>query len=639
MSQSTRQLAAIMFTDIAGYTSLMGSNEEKAFKLLRKNHEIHKGLIKHYDGRLIKEMGDGTMISFQLASDAVRCAIEIQKACKQQDVPLKIGIHQGEMVFAGADVFGDGVNIASRLQESTKKGCITVSSPVFSAIKNKTGIKTKYLEERTFKNVEEPIKVYHIDWGNSIHDITAPNKHEPSLSEETKISIAVLPFVNMSNEPEQEYFCDGMTEEIINALANVESLKVIARTSSFMFKNKLEDMRLVGKKLDVANLLEGSVRKFKDKIRVTAQLINVADGSHLWSERYDRNLDDIFAIQDDITLAIVDSLKVKLLGKEKEAIVKRYTSNIEANLLFFKGRQLRLRKNPEDFVSALKCLEESISLDPQFSMVYAEIALTYVLMGWFGSIMVNNKLRELIVSYTDKALDLDKYISEAYIALALTAELIDHDRVKAEKLASKAVRLNPGNYEAIQEHAFILGRMEQFEPAIEKMKYTISRDPLSIMANNGLGHIYFYQGNFKSAIKQMQYILQVDPTFLLARYIISLSLTEMKDYSNAINELAECPESNPSVIAQRGYLYAKLTKTEEAYKILDKIKRAFSKEVMFEFLIALIYSGMEDKDNAYKWLKKSQDKYGFVYRDRTIGSDFRIDSLKKDPRFSKLIYY
>jgi len=461
---------------------------------------------------------------------------------------------------------------------------------------------------------------------------------EIAPTRDIKRSIAVLPFVNMSNDPEQEYFCDGMTEEIINALSHVENLKVIARTSAFMFKGKHEDMREIGKKLDVETLVEGSVRKVGDRIRITAQLIEVADGSHLWSERYDRDLEDIFAIQDEISLAIVDNLKVKLLVSEKDAIIKRYTENLEANMLYLKGRQLRQRKNLEDFNRALNYLEKSIALDPKFALAYAEIALTYILMGWFCVIEVNDRLRERIINNAEKALSLDKHVSDAYIALALTWELIDHDPVKAENFASQAVSLNPGNNEAVQEHGFILGRMGRFKPAIKRMESTITLDPLSIMANNGLGYTLFYQGHFKSAIKQMQNILDVDSTFFPARFIMSLSLTEIKEYSNALQELNKCPQSTPLIMAQRGYLYAKMRRTKEALNTLEEIKREFSKDSLFEFLIALIYAGMDDKDNAFKWLQKSQDKHGFVYRDKTIGADFRIDNLKKDSRFSELTY-
>ena len=404
-------------------------------------------------------------------------------------------------------------------------------------------------------------------------------------------------------------------------------------------KNKHEDIREIGKKLDVESLLEGSIRKAGNRLRITAQLIKVSDGSHLWSDRYDRDMKDVFAVQDEISLAIVDNLKVKLLGKEKTAILKRHTENVKAYMHYPKGRQSRQRKDLEGFNHALEYLEKSIALDPEFALAYAEIAFTYILMGWFCCIFVNNKLKEKIINNANKALKLDEHVSEAYIALALTWELFDHDQDKAEKFANQAVRLNPGNSEAILEHGFILGRMGNFETALKKMESTIALDPLSVLAHNGLGYLYFYQRSFESAIKQMQNILVLDPTFFPASFIISLSLTEVEDYSNALQELNKFPQSNALVIAHYGYIYAKMKRTEEALIVMEEIKSKFPDDPLFEFLVALIYAGMDDKDNAFDWLKRSQDKYGFVYRDKTIGVDFRIDKLRKDPRFSEVIYF
>jgi TolB-like protein len=452
-------------------------------------------------------------------------------------------------------------------------------------------------------------------------------------------SIAVLPFQDMSPQKDQEYFCDGMAEEIINALTHIERLKVIARTSAFAFKDKNEDIREIGKKLGVETLLEGSIRKADDRLRITAQLIKVDDGSHIWSERYDRDMKDVFAIQDEISLAIVDNLKVMLLGKEKTAILKRHTGDLDAYKFYLQGRQARQRKDLEGFNHALEYLEKSIALDSKFALAYAEIAFTYVLMAWFCWVIRNDELREKIVYYANKALTLDEHASEAYVALALTWELFDNDQVKAEKFANQAVSLNPGNSEAIQEHGYILGRIGDFENAISKMETTIALDPLSVQAHNGLGHIFLYQGNFASAIKQAQAMLVLDPTFFPGRFLLSLSFTEIEEYSKALLELNKCPQLYPSVIAHRGYLYGKMKRNEEAINTLKEIKSRFSKDPLLEYLIAVIYAGMDDNDNAFDWLQRSQDKHGFIYRDRTRGTDYRIASLRKDPKFRKLIYY
>jgi TolB-like protein/class 3 adenylate cyclase len=335
MSQS-RQLAAIMFTDIVGYTALMGNDEQRAFELLNKNRQIQKPIIEQYNGRWIKELGDGVMASFNTVSDAVNAAIKIQEACNvAKEFQLRIGIHQGEVVFENDDVFGDGVNIASRIQSVAKPGCIYVSESVHLNVSNKKDIQTKFIKEEILKNVKEPVRMYEVMTTNNVI-ISTENK----INAIHQNSIAVLPFTNMSSDPEQEYFSDGISEEIINTLVQVPQLKVTGRTSSFMFKGKNEDLRSIGEKLSVNIILEGSVRTSGNRIRITAQLIDVQNGYHLWSEKYDRILNDVFEVQDEIAKTIMEKLQITLGGKLVETKSREHTQNVEAYQLYLKGRAL-----------------------------------------------------------------------------------------------------------------------------------------------------------------------------------------------------------------------------------------------------------------------------------------------------------
>ena len=275
------------------------------------------------------------MASFPAATDAVLCASELQRTCKEKkDFQLRIGIHLGEVLFEDRDVFGDGVNIASRLQTLAPVSGIWISEPVYKNVANKKGIETKFIGREVLKNVKEPVLIYEIITDNTQSESSNRPLEKSYIKKIPEKSIAVLPFVNMSNDPEQEYFCDGLSEELLNVLAQIDSLRVAARTSSFSFKGKDVDILEIGQKLKVNTVLEGSVRKAGNRLRITAQLINVADGYHLWSERYDRQLEDIFDIQDEISLAILDALKVKLLGTEKATVLKRYTDNAEAYKLY-----------------------------------------------------------------------------------------------------------------------------------------------------------------------------------------------------------------------------------------------------------------------------------------------------------------
>ncbi|MEO5582424.1 MAG: adenylate/guanylate cyclase domain-containing protein, partial [Saprospiraceae bacterium] len=351
-----RQLAVIMFTDIVGYTALMGNDEQKAFEILNKNRNIQKPYIEQYQGRWIKEIGDGVLASFNTVTDAVNAAIKIQEGCsKEKEFLLRIGIHLGEVIFEMDDVFGDAVNIAARIQAMAAPGGIFISESIYNNISNKQDIKSRFVKQEILKNVKDPVRVYEI-----IHIAESDKLHEPIKEQSSKApakSIAVLPFTNMSNDPDQEYFSDGMAEEIINSLAHIKDLKIAGRTSSAQFKGKNLDLREIGKILGVSVVLEGSVRKQGNRIRITAQLINVEDGFHLFSVKYDRNMDDIFAIQDELALAITDQLKITLLGEELEAIIKVTTNNTEAYDLVLKGR-FHLNRRGSSIITGLQYFKQ-----------------------------------------------------------------------------------------------------------------------------------------------------------------------------------------------------------------------------------------------------------------------------------------
>ena len=309
-----RMLAAIMFTDMVGYTALMQKDEKKAKSLRDRHRSVLDEIINKHQGRILQYYGDGTLVIFGSAIESVLCAVEIQRELQKEPViPLRIGIHSGDIVYDDEGVYGDGVNIASRIEALSISGAVLISDKLYSEIKNHPSLLAESLGSYQLKNVIEPIEIFAlINPGLKI-----PSQLQLKIKEgyKEKNSIAVLPFVNMSTDPENEYFSDGITEEILNALTKVEGLKVTSRTSSFAFKGKNEDIREIGNKLNVNSVLEGSVRKFSNKVRITAQLINTKDGYHLWSEVYNRNLEDIFDVQDEISrqIAYNDYLKARKL--------------------------------------------------------------------------------------------------------------------------------------------------------------------------------------------------------------------------------------------------------------------------------------------------------------------------------------
>ena len=383
MTQS-RQLAAILFTDIVGYTALMGADEHRAFEILNKNRQIHKPLIKEYRGKWIKEIGDGVLASFPAVTDAITCACKILHECSSiPGLDLRIGIHLGEVLFEDGDVFGDGVNIAARLQAGAPIGRIWVSEVVHNNVSNRKEIVTRFVKEETLKNVREPLRIYEVSmehpYGQDQSINSAKRGHFSNMPEK---SIAVLPFVNLSNDPEQEYFSDGMAEEILNSLSHLRDLKVAGRTSSFQFKGKHIDLREVGEKLNVSTVLEGSVRKQGNQLRVTAQLINTENGFNLWSERYDRTMENIFAIQDEIALAITENLKIILFDGEKQKIVKDPTKNKEVYELYLKGRYF-WNKRGAFLKKGLEYFSQVTLMDPEFGLAFAGMADSYALLSFY----------------------------------------------------------------------------------------------------------------------------------------------------------------------------------------------------------------------------------------------------------------
>ncbi|CAN5280640.1 hypothetical protein BH20BAC1_BH20BAC1_05960 [soil metagenome] len=436
----SRQLAAIMFTDIAGYTSLMGEDEQEAFELLKKNRQVQKPLIEKFNGVWIKELGDGVLASFHTVTDAVVCASEIQKACA--DIPglkLRIGIHLGDVVFEDNDVFGDGVNIASRLQSLAPVGGIWISESVYKNVANKKDIYTKFVRQEVLKNVKEPVQIYEV-----ILKMKQPEQETSftvtSAKTTTEKSIAVLPFVNMSNDPEQDYFSDGMAEEITNSLAHIQNLKVAGRMSSFQFKGIKGDLREVGEKLGVNTVLEGSIRKHGNRIRITAQLINVEDGFHLWSEKYDRNMDDIFAMQDEIALTITEQLKITLLEKDRELITKTSTHSAEAYELYLKGR-FHINRRGSSISTGLQFFKQAIEVDPGYALAYTGYA-DACLVAAFYNFFPGKEIRTAIKTSAERAIKLDSLLAEPYCTLGSYYPYFERNWAEGIKNARKAIQLD-----------------------------------------------------------------------------------------------------------------------------------------------------------------------------------------------------
>ena len=446
-----RRLAAILAADVVGYSRLMGANEVGTLATLKAHRaELVDGAIARYQGHIVKLTGDGMLVEFASVVNAVECAAHIQRGMRTRNaevpedrkIEFRIGINLGDVIAEDNDIFGDGVNIATRIESIARPGGVAVSGSVRDNVGNRLNLIFDDTGEHTLKNIDRPVRVYHVSLE------AAGQQPGGAAKSADKPSIAVLPFVNMSGDPEQEYFSDGITEDIITDLSKITGLSVIARNSAFVYKGKPVNVQQTARELGVKFMIEGSVRKAGQRVRITGQLIDGADGRHLWADRYDRDLTDIFALQDEITRTIVDQLKVKLLPEEKKAIEQAPTNNVEAYNCYLKGRQFFLMDTKSYLTMGRRMFARAAELDPGYAAAYAGMAgcdaRLYSLHG--VPISVDD-----ILAAAGKALAIDPNLPEAHAARG-TALMVADRRAEAVPAFEEALALDPNSFDA--HHAY-----------------------------------------------------------------------------------------------------------------------------------------------------------------------------------------
>src|SRR5258706_4382455 len=596
---SSRQLAAIMFTDIVGYTALMGNDEQKAFTILNKNRALQKPIIEQYNGRWIKELGDGVLASFNTVSDAVNAAIKIQEGCNDaKEFQLRIGIHLGEVVFENDDVFGDGVNIASRIQAIAPAGGIYISESVHHNVTNKKEITTRFVREENLKNVKEVVRIYEVIMKDASGNIT-----ENKMKDILQNSVAVLPFTNMSNDPEQEYFCDGISEEIINALAQLNNLRVIARTSAFSFKGKNLDVREIGRTLNVKTLLEGSVRKAGKNLRITTKLVKVSDGSHLWSNRYDRVLEDVFSIQENIAENVATALRGVLTNKEREAI-RRPETSIETYEYFLRGRQLFHQLALKE---AKILFEKAIELDPEYAPAYAGLADAYSwLYEWEGA--------------------------------------DDSDLGAAERNSQKALSLAPNLSESHSSRGFVLSLGKKYDEAEREFKKAIRLNANNFDAYYYYGRSCFARGQFQQSADLLLKASEVRREDFQSKLLLAHSLqilgkaeasTTMLEVINRARKQLEIDPANRRALSLTSTNLWQMGEKEEGFKWITKALDLYPEDAGVLINAACYFSRSGDKEKALTLLEKVFGK-GFGKKD-WIERDPDYDNVRNEPRFQALL--
>jgi adenylate cyclase len=609
-----RKLAAILAADVVGYSALMAADEAGTFARLRTDRrELFEPEIKKHHGRIFKLMGDGLLAEFGSVVDAVECAVTLQRGMAERNetitessrIEIRIGINLGEVIVEGKDRYGEGVNVAARLQQLADPGGICVSGKVSKEVEKKLALGFEPMGEQCMKNIAEPIACYRV-----ILESSQPARPELLLPTRApnKTAIAVLPFINMSGDPEQEYFSDGITEDIITDLSKISGLHVAARNTVFTYKSKPIKVQQVAQELGVRFVLEGSVRKAGSRVRVTGQLIDSKDGGHVWADRYDRELTDIFAIQDEITHAIVDQLKVKLLPEEKKAIATPPTKNVEAYTYYLRGRQFIYMCSKSYVLLAQRMFAKAVELDPDYARAYAGIA----------------DCDSMLHSWHNVDVSIDGILATSAKALALDPEL-------AEAHASRGVALQfVGSY----------------EEATAEFEYALTLDPDLYEANYFYARFFFERGDFEKAAKLFERAAQIrsddyrSPLLLSAVYR-SLGREADRERSarlgleRAERELNLHPENSGP--AQYGALaLAHLGERDRARDWAARTLAIDPDDLLAKYIIACVYSQLGDLETAIELLEQVLP-HRSREQTRWFMNDSDLNPIRSHPRYQNLL--
>ena len=692
-----RKLAAIMFTDMVGYSALSQRNEKLALELLEEHRVLLRAVFPRFNGKEIKTIGDAFLVEFHSALEAAQCAIEMQRALakRNHDVPndrrveIKIGIHIGDVVHRGGDVYGDGVNIASRIEPLAGAGGICVSMDVERQIRTSLEVRFEKLAPTELKNISVAMDLFRIvlPWEKEKKSEVGSQKSETSASGRSSLtarfvgigallllligagwwflhqsrqtpkpganlpgatssptaaapiateqkSIAVLPFVSMSADKADEYLSDGMTEELLNVLAQVPGLKVPGRSSSFAFKDKNgEDIfRKVGEQLHVATVLEGSVRKAGDKLRITVQLINVADGFHLWSQTYDRDMKDILSVQTEVAQQVVQVLELKLGVEAAQALAKTPTENPEAHRLYLLGRYYWFKGTEESSKKAIEYFNQALHQDSNYARAYCGLADT--LGDWK---LAPKEFIPKMRAYAETALKLDPLLAEAHNSMAGLFFSPDWDFAGAEKEFQQALKLNPNLALAHDGYAWYLACLGRLPEALAEQKKAVELEPLSALMTVDLGWIYYIARDFNKSIEVSRQAMELDASYPWSYQLMGWSLLMQGKPGEAIPQF-EKQRSLADFPWTRSYLgcaYAAAGDRAKAEVVLKDLEDLATRQFVSPMSQAVIWSFLNEKGRALELLERA-----VAERDPSciaLKVDPAWGSLRTEPRFQALL--
>lgn len=619
-----------MFTDIAGFSAISESDESEALRLLERHRALIRPILLQFSGREIKTMADGFLIEFSSAVQAVRAAAGIQEAARDEDHKIRIGIHVGDVVIDGEDVLGDGVNVASRVEKLAEPGGICITEDVARQVRNKIAMPLVSMGRPPLKNLSQPLELFKVV-------LATTNQLADSGPVDPRHSIAVLPFSNLSTDPENEFFSDGLTEEILTQLSKISALKVISRTSVMQYKGTTKNLRAIAQELGVATVLEGSVRKAGQRVRITAQLIDANTDGHLWAQTYDRELSDIFEVQSDVAEKIAEALQAQIKPAEEESIKRHPTENMAAFEAYLQGRVALGKRTEEPLRRAITCFETAIEKDPRYALAYTGLADAYIAMSLFEYLPSKEAFPKAIEA-AEKALQIDPSLAEAHASLGLAKFQFSWDWKTAESELKRAISLNPNYAPGHHFFADYLKGMGRFSEALEQILIAQSLDPLSVAISSGVGHVLYLSREYDQAIAAYRRTLALDPQAVLARLWFGRPFLQKRLYNEAIAEIRQAVElSKESTItlAVLGHAYAAAGKKSEALALLQQLIERSNAAYVPSYWIAFIYLGLGETEQALDWLERS-------YEERSawlpwVNVEPRFDPLRNEPRFIHLM--
>ena len=632
-----RRLAAIMFTDIVGYSALAQADEAGALRLLHEQEKLVRPLLAMHQGRKVKSIGDGLLLEFEDALDAVEFGAEFQRRLKErnaeegvQPLLVRVGIHLGDVQRRGTDILGDAVNIASRIEPFADAGGVCISAQVFDQVRNKVPYALEKIGAKQLKGIQDPVDVYRLLLPWALKEPPEKGVAPPRL--------AVLPLANISPDPKDEYFADGLTEELITVLSQIRGLRVISRTSVNQYKGTTKPLAQIGSELGVDSVLEGSVRKAGDQLRIAVQLIDTKTDEHRWIQTYDRKLENVFAIQAEVAERTAGALKVELLSSEREAIEERPTANLASYESYLRGIQASHRFS-EGYAEAAdreaaRFLEQAVREDPRFSAAYSFLANH--LLGAMGMTRPSKEVVPRVRELVQAALELNPASSDAHAAAGNLAFQADLDWSRAEGEFQQAIALNPSNSAAHAWYGLLLGVLQRFGEATRQYRSAVELDPLDLGSRVNLVWNSYWSGDLEGAISSCEKLSKSFSGSPVVRGVLA-TLYAVAGRADGAVELTETPPGTADRVTRwrRAYVRALVGKTEEVEAFLSDWETGRHAGYVSTVALAEFYAIVGKKDRALTLLEQD-------YRegDKALGFSYwaqGFDSIRDEPRFVELL--